>query len=431
MACNSEDPDILMELAIQRSLDCPTPTRSETPIPGLHLQDQDLDQFPQHDNEASPISSPITDGETKDDSRFKSEDTEVVRRTDRPPTPGSRVDKSRSDSPVLQKVGKPDLNLSKSTIKADPRDIQKMESSAAEALMALAGHDNIIRHKSPGPLQPNIIRTLQTLSDKYINDEPILKESEKIDMFSEIPTTDSEEESLEIRRIRFQAESDLRLNGQHSPSSPGSQASQVYMEHSYSLPPAPPEPLLSDSRVSVSVLPVPAKAKISKPLKSEKAKDKSDKAAKRKYNKYSKLHDDENHVKEKENIENEFAYEKLPRKYHEPVKTYSERDLMTEMGVLYEFLTKGIDAEDVEYLRRSYEALLADDNQGYWLNDTHWVDHPATDIPSPPKRRKRDELRLHSTGSARTEGYYKVDMREKAKHKVRIESNPLKPRLIL
>ena len=74
----------------------------------------------------------------------------------------------------------------------------------------------------------------------------------------------------------------------------------------------------------------------------------------------------------------------------------------------------------MEYLRRSYEALLADDSQGYWLNDTHWVDHPPTDIPSPAKRRKRDELRLHTSGSARTEGYYKVDVREKAKHKVYI-----------
>jgi histone-lysine N-methyltransferase SETD1 len=81
-------------------------------------------------------------------------------------------------------------------------DIQKMESSAAEALMTLAGRDNIIRHRSPGPIQPNIIRALQTMSAKYINDEPILKENEKIEMFSEIPTTDSEEESLEIRRLR-------------------------------------------------------------------------------------------------------------------------------------------------------------------------------------------------------------------------------------
>lgn len=101
-----------------------------------------------------------------------------------------------------------------------------------------------------------------------------------------------------------------------------------------------------------------------------------------------------------------------------PPPVYKERDLIAEMNILYEFLTKGIDAEDIEYLRRSYEELLADDNQGYWLNDTHWVDHPPTDVP-PSKRRKRDyDLTLHATGCARTEGYYKVDAKVKAKHKV-------------
>jgi hypothetical protein len=81
-----------------------------------------------------------------------------------------------------------------------------MESSAVEALISLAGHDNsVTRVASPvvttAPVvESNIIRKLQTMSDRYINDEPILKESEKIEMFREIPTDDSEEENLEIRR---------------------------------------------------------------------------------------------------------------------------------------------------------------------------------------------------------------------------------------
>ena len=73
-----------------------------------------------------------------------------------------------------------------------------------------------------------------------------------------------------------------------------------------------------------------------------------------------------------------------------------------------------------------------------WINDTHWVDHPITskyqpllglpadrfnplplDIPDPPaKRRRLDEFsEPHKTGSARTEGYYKMDPREKARTK--------------
>lgn len=82
---------------------------------------------------------------------------------------------------------------------------------------------------------------------------------------------------------------------------------------------------------------------------------------------------------------------------HEQI-SHKVRDHMSEFGVLYEFLTKGIDKEDIEYIKKSYEELLSDDAMGYWLNDTHWVDHCVTDLySSPPKKRKRDE-RSHSSG---------------------------------
>lgn len=53
------------------------------------------------------------------------------------------------------------------------------------------------------------------------------------------------------------------------------------------------------------------------------------------------------------------------------------------------------------------------------MNDTHWVDHCVTDLYSaPPKKRKRDEqTRVHQSGCARTEGYYKIEAYEKAKYK--------------
>lgn len=68
--------------------------------------------------------------------------------------------------------------------------------------------------------------------------------------------------------------------------------------------------------------------------------------------------------------------------------TFKPRDIMAEMQVMYEFLTRGIDREDVQYLKRAYESLLAEDAQGYWLNDTHWVDHPPTDVCYSPPRKK-------------------------------------------
>lgn len=196
MACNSEDPDILTELAIQRSLDCPTPTGRETPVPNIKIKDISSNEFPQYDDEASPVLSPLeyeSDKENNEKIDDKSVDKEYLENI--------RIVNEDTETKNVE-----DEKIKNTTIvsgKQESCDMQKMENSAAEALITLAGQDNIIRHRSPGPVQPNIIRALQTMSAKYINDEPILKESEKIEMFSEIPTTDSEEESLEIRRLRF------------------------------------------------------------------------------------------------------------------------------------------------------------------------------------------------------------------------------------
>lgn len=109
----------------------------------------------------------------------------------------------------------------------------------------------------------------------------------------------------------------------------------------------------------------------------------------------------------------DFEQERTPS----PRPVYKKRDLIEEMNILYEFLKIGIDSEDVQYLKRSYEAMLQDDNQIWWLNDIHWVDHPATNVSSPKKRRKTDDVqaRVHVTGCARSEGYYKMDIYEKYK----------------
>ncbi|RWS29179.1 histone-lysine N-methyltransferase SETD1-like protein [Leptotrombidium deliense] len=94
---------------------------------------------------------------------------------------------------------------------------------------------------------------------------------------------------------------------------------------------------------------------------------------------------------------------------------YKQRSLMEEMNILYEFLTTGIDNEDINYMKRSYEAMLQEDTTQMWLNDTHWVEHPSTNVfTSPKKKRKVENVRVHLTGCARSEGFYKMDMKEKA-----------------
>lgn len=59
------------------------------------------------------------------------------------------------------------------------------------------------------------------------------------------------------------------------------------------------------------------------------------------------------------------------------IKFFNRRDMVQQATVLFEFLTKGIDVEDTNYLKQSYDSLLANhDNVHYWLNETHWVSHP-------------------------------------------------------
>jgi histone-lysine N-methyltransferase SETD1 len=107
-----------------------------------------------------------------------------------------------------------------------------------------------------------------------------------------------------------------------------------------------------------------------------------------------------------------------------PIARYNKRSHSEEFDVLCRFLTQGIDQEDVDYMKRAYTYLIQNDIPGTeLLHQVHWVDHCATDrsfVPAPPKKRKRDdlpELRQHQTGCARTEGFYKIDSKEKAHYK--------------
>lgn len=105
----------------------------------------------------------------------------------------------------------------------------------------------------------------------------------------------------------------------------------------------------------------------------------------------------------------------LPERSPSPQPVFKKRDLIEEMNILYEFLKTGIDSEDVSYMKRSYEAMLQEDNQIWWLNDIHWVEHPPTHVGSPKKKKKTEDgqTRVHQTGCARSEGYYKMDFWEK------------------
>lgn len=108
-----------------------------------------------------------------------------------------------------------------------------------------------------------------------------------------------------------------------------------------------------------------------------------------------------------------------------PVSRYNKRTLQEEFDILCRFFTQGIDQEDVDYIKQAYMYLIQNDTPGTeLLHQVHWVDHCATDRsfePPPLKKRRRDndfhEMKMHKTGCARTEGYYKIDSKDKAHYK--------------
>ncbi|XP_078523664.1 histone-lysine N-methyltransferase SETD1B isoform X1 [Lissotriton helveticus] len=102
--------------------------------------------------------------------------------------------------------------------------------------------------------------------------------------------------------------------------------------------------------------------------------------------------------------------------YSPPKARFKPRSEFEEVTVLYDIWNGGIDEEDIKFLCITYDQMLQQDNGMDWLNDTLWVYHPPTSVISPKKKRREDGLREHVTGCARSEGYYKIDNRDKAKY---------------
>ncbi|XP_073442094.1 histone-lysine N-methyltransferase SETD1B isoform X2 [Dendrobates tinctorius] len=106
---------------------------------------------------------------------------------------------------------------------------------------------------------------------------------------------------------------------------------------------------------------------------------------------------------------------------------FKPRSEFEEMSILYDIWNRGIDEEDVKYMCVTYDRLLQQDNGMDWLNDTLWVYHPPTSVSSPKKKKRDDGLRDHLTGCARSEGYYKIDHKDKAKYLINNRSMTEEP----
>uniref|UniRef100_A0A8C2ZYS8 SET domain containing 1B, histone lysine methyltransferase a n=1 Tax=Cyclopterus lumpus TaxID=8103 RepID=A0A8C2ZYS8_CYCLU len=96
---------------------------------------------------------------------------------------------------------------------------------------------------------------------------------------------------------------------------------------------------------------------------------------------------------------------------------FNPRSEFEEMTILYDIWNEGIDDEDMRLLQITYDKMLQQDNGNDWLNDTLWVNHPYILYCSPVKKKRRDDgMRDHMTGCARSEGYYKIDKKDKIKY---------------
>lgn len=206
-----------------------------------------------------------------------------------------------------------------------------------------------------------------------------------------------------------------------SGSSQASQASQVALEHCYSLPPQ--SQVASSSTVLIDGLDSKIKkeagyGQIARPGPGRPRKDSIRAQKKRKDITGRRTNKKIDKIESMKNTLSEFARQTFN---FVPSEMFNTRDQNEEMVILYTFLTKGIDLEDIKYIKASYSEHLQKEPYAMFLNNTHWVNHCTTDRsfwpPPPKKRRKDDELMRHKTGCARTEGFYKLDVREKAKHK--------------
>lgn len=74
-----------------------------------------------------------------------------------------------------------------------------------------------------------------------------------------------------------------------------------------------------------------------------------------------------------------------------------------------DILKCGVDSEDVDFIKRSFQNVLWDVNERYWTSKVFWVDHPPTADTACDINENGEYLSQNKTGSARTEGYVKID----------------------
>ncbi|XP_069357216.1 histone-lysine N-methyltransferase SETD1 isoform X2 [Maniola hyperantus] len=370
--------------------------REKTPIPPVEASDTD-------DRLGSPILSPEEEPRGVLLDRVYSDSEEEREYQER----------RRRNTEYMEQIEREFLEEQRKTMEVDagPPPEKPPDTSLPEPKEEEPRSSPVRNHlKSPEKSKPHEIEEGEITSEGEHEERRKDETEQPKDKKERLPSLSDTESAPSVNGIK-EALSDS--SSPHSQASQASQASQVALDHSYCRPPPrahAPNHLQHDHGYTWMAEPDTECPRV----ELDEIKQKETKKP------YKRKHE----VKKLAEIQNKlFEPREDYNKLYSSV-TFKPRDMMAELQVMYEFLTRGIDREDVEHLRRAYDALLAEDAQGYWLNDTHWVDHPPTDLTySPPRKKSKrhtniyEDLQGHSSGSARTEGYYKMDARLKAKYK--------------
>ncbi|KAM9744610.1 histone-lysine N-methyltransferase SETD1B-like [Menidia menidia] len=92
------------------------------------------------------------------------------------------------------------------------------------------------------------------------------------------------------------------------------------------------------------------------------------------------------------------------------------RSRREEKRILHSIWREGLDEEDARLLQCIYERLQERDDGVGWLSDSLWIPHPLTKVPTGRTEEHNSWLPIHRTGSARTEGFYKISWKDKMKY---------------
>ncbi|XP_060895027.1 histone-lysine N-methyltransferase SETD1B-A-like [Labrus mixtus] len=90
--------------------------------------------------------------------------------------------------------------------------------------------------------------------------------------------------------------------------------------------------------------------------------------------------------------------------------------LREERRIIHRVWKEGLDEEDSRLLQCTYERLQEEDNGFGWLNDTLWIPHPLTKVVPETSDEHNPWLPHHRTGSARSEGFYRISKTDKLKY---------------